>query len=375
MRINFVLPTLSMAGGIKVVAIYARLLAERGHNVCVVSPPTRPPTLRERVRTLRQGVGWQQPGGASPSHFDGLAVEQRVLERWRPVIDRDLPDADVVVATWWETAEWVYALSARKGAKAYFIQGHEVFPGLPVDRVRATYRLPLHKITISRWLVELMRGEYGDAVVDHVPNAVDHSVYYAPPRDRQTRPTIGMLYSRSPFKGCDVAVAAVEKLRRQLPELRLLSFGAERPYAAMPLPAYAEFIRYPSPDALRALYASCDVWLCGSRTEGFHLPPVEAMACRTPVVSTRVGGPLDLIESGVNGELVDIEDVDGLSEAALRLLSLPADAWQSLSERAYHTVAGYTWDQAATGFLVALQNARARTFSECHTPNRQSAAR
>lgn len=374
MRINFVLPTLSMAGGIKVVAIYARLLAERGHDVCVVSPPARVPTLRERLRALRRGGGWTQPARPARSHFDGVQVEQRVLERWRPVTDRDLPDADVVVATWWETAEWVAALSPAKGAKAYFVQGHEVFPGLPVERVRATYRLPLHKITISRWLVELMRGEYGDPVVDHVPNAVDHAVFHAPPRGRQPRPTIGMLYSRSPFKGCDIAVAAVEKLRLQLPELRLLAFGAEHPYAGMPLPAYAEFIRYPSSVALRSLYASCDVWLCGSRTEGFHLPPVEAMACRTPVVSTRVGGPLDLIESGVNGELVEIEDVDGLSAAALRILGLPDDDWRSLSERAFHTVAGYTWDQAATAFLDTLRHARARSSGECRAPSPQRVA-
>ena len=43
----------------------------------------------------------------------------------------------VVIATWWETAEWVAGLSPRKGAKAYFLQHHEVHPGQPVDRVRA----------------------------------------------------------------------------------------------------------------------------------------------------------------------------------------------------------------------------------------------
>ena len=56
------------------------------------------------------------------SHFDYVGVPVHVLDRYRPVMDCDVPDGDVVIATWWETAEWVVELSSRKGAKAYFIQ-------------------------------------------------------------------------------------------------------------------------------------------------------------------------------------------------------------------------------------------------------------
>ena len=56
------------------------------------------------------------------------------------------------MATWWETAEWVARYPASKGAKAYFIQHHEVHEGLPADRVNATWRLPMHKIVIANWL-------------------------------------------------------------------------------------------------------------------------------------------------------------------------------------------------------------------------------
>ena len=90
------------------------------------------------------------------SPFDDLGLEHRVLERSRAVRDRDVPEADVVVATWWETAEWVAGLAPSKGAKVYFVQGHEIYPWLPQKRCRATYRLPLRKIVVSRWLREII---------------------------------------------------------------------------------------------------------------------------------------------------------------------------------------------------------------------------
>ena len=88
----------------------------------------------------------------SISHFDYVDVPLHVIDRFRPVTDRDVPDGDVVIATWWETAEWVAKLSPRKGAKAYFIQHYEVFDYTPHRRVKATWRMPLYKITISKWL-------------------------------------------------------------------------------------------------------------------------------------------------------------------------------------------------------------------------------
>jgi glycosyltransferase involved in cell wall biosynthesis len=349
-----------MAGGIKVVAIYARLLSDRGHTVNLVSPPAKPVSLREKFRALRRGEGWPRSSRHEKSHLDGSDLKHRVLDTWRPVVDSDVPDADVVIATWWETAEWVHALSRDKGAKVHFVQGHETFPFLPKVRVQAAYRLPLHKVTISHWLVELLRDEYGASVIDRVPNSVDHTHFHASPRGKQARPTVGLLYSRSPFKGIDASVAALTRVKQVYPDLRLLSFGAEDPFPGVALPNYAEFHKLPERETLRDLYASCDVWLCGSRSEGFHLPPVEAMACRTPVVSTRVGGPMDLIQPGINGELVEIDDIDGLANATIRLLGLPDSVWREASENAYRTVADYTWEHATERFLATLEHARGR---------------
>ena len=115
MKITFVLPYAGLAGGVRVAAIYADRLGKRGHQVYVVSTPARAPLLKQKVKSLLKGDGWPATPDQGPSHLDGLAVPWKVLDHYRPVTDADVPDADVVVATWWETAEWVSKLSPSKG--------------------------------------------------------------------------------------------------------------------------------------------------------------------------------------------------------------------------------------------------------------------
>ena len=284
MRITFISPTVNMSGGVRVMAIYARALMKMGHDVCIVSPPPASSPPMRKLKSWLRGNGWPEDA-TGRSHLDGSELDHRILDRWRPITDDDVPDGDVVIATWWETAEWVGTLSARKGAKVYFIQHHEIHDYLQVARCHATYRLPFHKIVIARWLKRVMSEQYGDSTVDVVPNSVDRTQFFAPVRGKQLRPSVGFLYSKVNFKGLDLTLAALRIVRERIPDLRMISFGSERPSPDLALPKGTEFFHLPPQDELRNLYARCDVWLTASRSEGFNLPALEAMACRTPVVS------------------------------------------------------------------------------------------
>ena len=59
-----------------------------------------------------------------------------------------------------------------------------------------------------------------------------------------------------------------------------------------------------------------------SRAESFGAVLVEALACGTPVVATRCGGPEDIVQDGV-GELVPVEDSVALADALSRVLADP----------------------------------------------------
>lgn len=355
MKITFVLPFAGLAGGIRVAAIYAERLKKRGHEVFVVSLPADPITPLDQVKSLLKGKGWLT--NDESSHFDGLDVPHRILERSRPITEADVPDADVIIATWWETAEWISKMSDAKGAKAYFIQHYETFEGMPKERVEATWSLPMHKITISKWLVELAEERFGDRNISFVPNSVDTEQFYAPPRGKQAIPTVGLLYAPIGWKGCDVSLKAFSLAAQKIPNLRLVAFGASTPTAELPLPEGTQYIQRPAQNTIKDIYASCDVWLCGSWSEGFHLPPLEAMACRCPVVSTEVGGPLDIIQEGINGYLVPLGDSTALASQLTHVLSLPEPEWQKMSDAAYATATQYTWDDAVELFESALQTA------------------
>ncbi len=345
-----------MAGGVRVVAVYADRLRQRGHEVTVVSTPPRPIPLIEKLRHVKRGWGWPGKPQTGPSYLDNVDVAHRVIDRFRPIADADVPDADVVIATWWETAEWVAALSPGKGRKVFFIQHDEsVFDLQPTRRVIDTWRLPLTKITISKWLTELAQQRDPGAVVHHIPNSVDMAQFDAPPRGKQARPTVGLLYSPVVFKGVDTSLKAVARVAERLGDVHLVTFGEVDPTDELPLPAGADHTTHPAQQQIRELYARCDVWLCGSLAEGFHLPPLEAMACRCPVVSTRVGGPMDIIEPGRNGYLADVGDDAALAECLLKVLQSDEAGWRAMSDAAYATATGYTWEHATDRFESALR--------------------
>lgn len=358
LRIVFVIAEANASGGVRTVAIYASLLARRGHEVAVVSTPPPAPSLRARVKSLLRGRGWPADPAPQPSHLDGLEVEHRVIDRRRPVTDGDVPDADVVVATWWETAEWVAALSARKGAKVHFVQGHESdLPGQPASRVAATWRLPLRRVVCSRWLLEIARERYGDPEAILVPNGVDLRQFSAPPRDRQAVPTVGLLYSEAWIKGCDVAAAAFERARRDVPGLRLVAFGSGPTSPAVPLPEGAEYVLRPSQREIPGIYSRCDAWLWPSRREGFGLPILEAMACRTPVIAAPAGAAPDLLARG-GGVLLQAAHPEEMARAIVDVLSRGPDGWRRLSDEAFAVAGEHDWESSATRFEAALERAR-----------------
>ncbi|MGI0489149.1 glycosyltransferase family 4 protein [Pantanalinema rosaneae CENA516] len=356
MKVTFVMASgFALSGGDRIIALYANCLKQRGHDVCVISRPPGKPSLREQFRSLRKGKGWIKTQ-KSKSHFDQLDVPHRLIDRFRSIQDIDVPDADVVVATWWETAHWVANLSRTKGAKAYFVQHHEVFDYVPQEQAKASYLLPMHKIAVSQWLIDIMDKQYGDQDVSFVPNSIDTALFNASPRSKQAQPTVGIMYSKAPWKGCDVSLKAFEIAAKRIPNLRLVALGSNPLVEHLPLPAKAEFHFQPPQHTLKDLYAKCDAWLFGSRFEGFGLPILEAMACRTPVIGTPAGAAPELLADGA-GILVNMDDPEDMAQAIERICQLSNAEWQALSDRAYDRASHYTLEDATDRFEAALYRA------------------
>ena len=356
MRVSFVIYRPNLSGGARVTAKHAQMLKAAGHEVFVTGLGKSKPDLLSRIRGLRHGKLLKETV-PDPQHFISAGVDVNMIDYEDSIEAHHLPDADIVIATFWRTAEWVAKLPSENGKKVYFIQSHEIFPYFPEERVRATYRMPMHQIAISEWVSRTMEQEYGNPKPDVVPNSADFDTFSAPEREKNKKPRVGILYAPSSVKGFDVARDAIEIVRRTIPELNVVSFGSTEPTDDLPLPESCEFHFRPPQSKIRDIYASCDAWIVGSRVEGFHLPPIEAMACRTPVISTRVGGPEDIIQDGVNGFLVEVEDVDSLAAKTIELLHASDEKWRAMSEAAFRTAHSYTWQDAGDRFEKALLRA------------------
>ena len=76
-------------------------------------------------------------------------------------------------------------------------------------------------------------------------------------------------------------------------------------------------------EQLVPVLSDADLFLLPSVQESFGLAALEAMACKVPVVASRVGGLPEVIESGVNGFLHDVDDLAGMAQSGIALLTDP----------------------------------------------------
>lgn len=352
LRVTIILPFAGMFGGIRVALTYALLLRDMGHSVTVVAQPRSQIGWKQRIKDLVK----RRKRHLMPQHplADDLGPDFRLLETTRPVVDDDIPDGDAVIATWWETAEWVAGLSARKGRKFYLVQDYEVFPGQPFERVVGTYALGMKMISVSEYIRSEVLKHVPNASVSVIRNSVDLILFSEKQERRLQNGTIGFLYSTAPRKNVGLALEIARRIKALRPTLRVVAFGDGPPRDPHPLPDWIEFVTNPPQHHIANIYASCDAWLFTSEKEGFGLPILEAFACGTPVLATRAGAAPDLID-GTNGRLLD-QTPEAFVTAVLDLLDMPPEDWARMSDAARVAARRWTWDDAAKAVVSVLSD-------------------
>ena len=171
------------------------------------------------------------------------------------------------------------------------------------------------------------------------------------------------MYSHTHFKGCDISLKAIEIARKQIPNLKLVTFGTDAPGPKLPLPPGTRHHQSPPQSTIRNIYASCDAWIVGSRFEGFGLPILEAMACRTPVIGTPTGAAPALIRPGGGVLLESLESAEETAKALIKIAQLPNDEWKRMSSIAHETAHGCTWSDAIDLLEKALETAVSRAVA------------
>ncbi len=340
MKITFLCPDIGVGGGIRVILAFADRLAGRGHRVEVVVPAGR--RLKAMWRTVR-GIG--------PKWLPRFRARIRWVNQWVPA---DLPEGDVIVATWWATAAVVAEAPPRCGAKFYLIQHYESLYIGPPKTVDSTYSLPLRKIVVSTWLREIMHEKFGSHAEVLIP-PVDPDLFHPVPVTVKTpRPRVLMLHSESPWKGVADGMEAVAIVKRRVPQLYLVGFGVRPPREALP---YDEFHVNLPQEELAILYSGCDIYLCSSWDEGLGLPSMEAMACGTALVTYDTGGCRDYARDEETALVARRRDVADLA-AKLERMAVDAElrARIAAAGRAFIRTA-FDWEQVVQRMEALFEDA------------------
>lgn len=307
-------------GGLKVVYDYAVRLIEDGHQVTIAYAAYFASTNRSVRQKLKAVVKYAYAKWKlCHSGYTWYDKKRQIAEEfvWRFGYD-SVPKADVYVATAVCTAPYVNRFPVEETRKFYFIQDYESFIVPDDGFIKWTYRLPLRKIVVSRWLSRMVAEEGESCVV--VPNGIDSSVYKLTiPIEGKNKYLVSMLYHISERKDTGVGMTAVALARKQIPQLRLLMFGAySKPEN---LPEWITYYKEPSLSRHLEINNQAAIYIGCSRVEGWGLTVGEAMMCGQAVVCTDNDGYKEMAVNGVNALVSPIGDAGALAENIVKLIN------------------------------------------------------
>ena len=168
-----------------------------------------------------------------------------------------------------------------------------------------------------------------------------------------TKRTLGVVSRLELIKGMDLVVPAFAEVLKRFPEVRLLVVGDGSLRATMEQQAEelgcADRItwvgRQPQ-EELNKWYGQMDIVLMPSRSEGFGLTAIEAMANGCVMVASNVGGLPEVVRDGVCGLLHRTEDVHDMAEKISVLLG-DEELYSRLRTQALCEVEKYSFERYA----------------------------
>jgi glycosyltransferase involved in cell wall biosynthesis len=360
LRITFLLPMSAAkpAGGFKVVYEYANFLAARGHQVRVVHPnlllideQLSSFSWKTRLRIQTRYLWTKLTKGYRPDHW--FTISPQVEMTWTETLAvESVPDADIVVATAWETAEWALTYPASKGRRFYIIQHLETWSG-PEDRVMKTWAMPFEKIVIAGWL-QRVATEMGQKT-HLIPNGMDFTRFKqtVPSEDRDPHQLL-MLYHFVEWKGSADGLAAFEIARQTIPELRLTLFGIDP--APPNLPPGVEYYHQPPQDKLNGFYNRAAVFISPSWTEGWGLPPAEALMCGGAIAVTRGGADEAFAIHEETALVSPIKDPAALAANIIRLVR-DKELRLRLARQGHELIQQFTWERSGAALEALMLDA------------------
>ena len=187
---------------------------------------------------------------------------------------------------------------------------------------------------VSESLRDSTRTELGvTRPIEVIPNFLDCDVHrrldmrelrrrFCP--DDETKLVIHVSNFR-PVKRIDAVMEVFNRIRQRVPaRLLLVGDGPELTtvYRMGRELGITDLVTAVGPqEEVAPLFSVADLFLLPSAHESFGMAALEAMACEVPVVASNAGGLPEVMENGGSGFLHEPDDLDGMAESGVRLLT------------------------------------------------------
>ncbi|MDY6954476.1 MAG: glycosyltransferase [Thermodesulfobacteriota bacterium] len=281
------------------------------------------------------------------------------------------PDASVIVPLFCRLAGTSVILSRRDMGFAYTPQHIFLLKlnRLFVDRVIVNSQAVKHAVcSTERWVSSRrVKVIYNGVDLSQVPNR-DESALRSQLNIPPEAPIVGMVSNLNPWKRHSDLIDAFSLVHKQRPDTHLVIVGdgvmkpqLEHQTSALGLTAAIHFTG--TLPHVGQIISHLSVAVLCSETEGFSNALLEYMAYSKPVVATRTGGNLDIIDHGRNGFMVPVGKTEALAECILALLH-DADLRSKLGSEALKTVASrFTMSRMLTAHMAMYFELVARRHS------------
>jgi len=389
------------AGGQNVhVAALSSALARLGHTVTVFTRRDDP-DLPERVAAAPGVDVVHVPAGpARPVSKDDLLpfipeLAAGLADAWQ----HDLPD--IVHGHFWMSG--LAALDAVRTLGVAQVPVVQTFHALGTVKRRhqgAQDTSPPERARLEQWVAqnadriiatcsdevfELRALGVDSHRISVAPCGVDSTLFSpdGPSEPRGAAPRIAVVGRLVPRKGVDIVISAVALVKaRGRGPVELLVIGGSGPADRMAedpegrrLMAWAEqsgvadqvvFRGQVPQSSLPPILRSVDAVVCVPWYEPFGIVPLEAMACRVPVIAATVGGLIDTVVDGVTGIQVPPHDPEAVAGAIEYLLDNPDRAAALGRAGRARSRSRYSWDRVAATTARVYQGALATTLARPH---------
>lgn len=228
----------------------------------------------------------------------------------------------------------------------------------------------MRRTETSNVLNERLAEELPLKNIEVIPNGVDVTEYTPENTDIVDlksefgieTPFVLFVGTITPRKGPGILLDAIETLEEHgtVDEFSFVfagnqeiekEFAAELGERAENLATEIHFPGFVSLEELKALYASCGIFVLPSHEEGMPMVITEAMASNSPIVATNVSGIPEQVQHGVNGFLIPSGDPDSLTEKLGRLLRNEKLRTEMADKSRKIATAEFSWESISDQYI------------------------